>query len=282
MISDNSSQQGQQQRRVRFNHGEGLPSDLDVSLTPGTWGLDMAHTWIEHLTSFESTAHLWDEHLRDRFVWTHHSPVDEDEGAVREGAGDSDGKERRGLNVDEAPTSQTRLHHTRNTLIGSHGLTDLGSLWEQTVDQSSNDGACDFRRLGASSAPEESTNTGPNANDSKEDVGPHGKRRRNRRPGPSQKGPVGKKGREGGANDRVVLRGAGSLGNTPEDNAHCLLTVLAYLVTRPEVSYVDDLPQVFELNVEAAWITQSGEETAYSMWNEGIDGSTEVRDKGQG
>ncbi|CAM9613438.1 unnamed protein product, partial [Ectocarpus sp. 13 AM-2016] len=277
-ISDNDSQQGQQQRRVRFNHGEGLPSDLDVSLTPGTWGLDMAHTWVEHLISFESTAHLWGEHLRDRFVWTHNSPVDDDEGAVREGAEDSDGKERRGLNVDEAPTSQTRLHRTRNTLIGSHGLTDLGNLWEQTVDHSSKDGACDFRRLGALAAPEESSNAGSNTKDSKEGAGPHGatRRRRERRPGPSQKDPVGKKRTEGGANDRVVLRGAGSLGNTPEDNAHCLLTVLAYLVTRPEVSYVDDLPQVFELNVEAAWITQSGEETAYSMWNEGIDGSTEI------
>ncbi|CAB1099144.1 unnamed protein product [Ectocarpus sp. CCAP 1310/34] len=237
VISDNDGQQGQQQRRVRFNHGEGLPSDLDVSLTP-----------------------------------------DEDEGAVREGAGDSDGKERRGLNVDEAPTSQTRLHRAQNTLIGSHGLTDLGSLWEQTVDQSSKDGACDFRRLGASSAPEESSNAGSNTRDYKGHAGPHGttRRRRDRRPGPSQKDPVGKKRSGGGVNDRVVLRGADSLGNTPEDNAHCLLTVLAYLVTRPEVSYVDDLPQVFELNVEAAWITQSGEETAYSMWNEGIDGSTEI------
>ena len=74
----------------------------------------------------------------------------------------------------------------------------------------------------------------------------------------------------------------GSLGSSAEDDARCLLTVLAYLATRPEVAYLDELPPVFELNVEAAWITQSGEETTYSTWSQGIDGRTEVRGGGVG
>ena len=82
--------------------------------------------------------------------------------------------------------------------------------------------------------------------------------------------------RRGKIHDRVVIQGADSLGNTAEDNAHCLLTVLAYLATRPEVAYVDDFPEVIPFNVEAAWVTQSGKESTYSVWDQGIDGRTEA------
>lgn len=267
-------------RSVLFNHGEGLPSDLDVSLTPGTWGLDMVHTWTDHLTSFESTAHLWDEHLRERFLWTRRPALDGDEvTAATAGGGteDRNGEKRRDLADDGAH------RRTRNALVEAHGLDGLETLWDQAADHSSKDGACDFRRLRAASASEENTTDADTQEFGKRKLKPLDERRRgwDRRAGPSQKDPASaKKGESGGTHDRVVLRGAGSLGNTPQDNAHCLLTVMAYLVTRPEVAYVDDLPQVFELNVEAAWITQSGEETTYSIWDQGIDGRTEVRGNG--
>lgn len=260
---------------VRFNHGEGLPSDLDVSLTPGIWGVDMVHTWVEHLTSFETAAHLWDEHLRQRFFWTRRPTVDggeETAGHPRAGAGDNKGKKRRGLADDGArPSSIPSVRRARNALVETHGLEDIERLWEQTAEHSSADGGCDFGRLRASSASEDS-----NTEHTAKGLGGKPKRRPNGRSGSSQKGSASNKGSSGDNHDRVVLRGAGSLGITPQDNTHCLLTVLAYLATLPEVAYLDELPQVFELNVEAAWITQSGEETAYSIWNQGIDGRTEV------
>ena len=77
-------------------------------------------------------------------------------------------------------------------------------------------------------------------------------------------------------NGRIVLHGAGSPGERKEDNSNCLLTILAYLTTRPEVAYVDDVPRAIPFNIEAAWIAQSGRETTYPLWNHGIDGRTEV------
>lgn len=285
---------GARQRRraplgnIRFDHSEGLPSDLDVSLTPGVWGLDMVHTWTDHLTSFETAAHLWDEHLRQRFLWTRRpTAVDEGEATIDHpvgGAGDNRRKERRGLADDGAlPPSAPGVRRARNALVETHGLEDLERLWEQTAEHTSNeDGGCDFGRLRALSASED----GNTESNTKGFRGRHTPRRErggaNGRSGSSQRGSASTKGGSGDNNhDRVVLRGAGSLGITPQDNPHCLLTVLAYLVTRPEVAYLDELPQVFERNVEAAWITQSGEETTYSIWNEGIDGRSEVRDTGR-
>lgn len=282
---DNEQQQQQQSsstpRSVVFNHGEGVPSDLDVSLTPGTWDRDMANAWMEHLTSFESTAHLWEEHLRERFLWTRRSSEKDQEvvegSTVGEGTKGGEGGGRRSLR-DEALTSEGPLHRRRNALVEAHGLEGVESLWDQTAERSSRDGACDFQRLRASSAAEPSS---PETNPRRSAKGgpePHKTRPRRgegsaKRP---RKGSAADERTGGGTHDRVVIRGAGSLGTTPQDNAHCLLTVLAYLVTLPEVAYVDDLPQVFELNVEAAWITQSGEETTYSIWEQGIDGRTEV------
>lgn len=271
--------------KILFNHGEGLPSDLDVSLTPGTWGLDMEHTWTEHLTSFESTAHLWDEHLRERFLWTRRKAIlDADEVSVgsRVPEARNGDKKRRDLANDGASAASIPRKF-RNALVEAHGLDDLEQLWDQAVSHSSKNGACDFQRLRATSASQEETSTDPDLREPRENLKAHDDERRqrgwNERSGTSQKdhGSAKEGKKSGGTHDRVVLRGAGSLGNTPQDNAHCLLTVVAYLATRPEVSYVDDLPQVFELNVEAAWITQSGQETTYSIWDQGIDGRTEVR-----
>lgn len=242
-------------RNVRFNHGEGLPSGLDVSLTPGTWGIDLAETWTEHLASFGSTACLWDDHLRERFLWTR-SALHTKEGVVSSGdeKGQSQGKD------DE--DSRAR----RDTLVKTHGLTHVGSLWEQTVEHSSKDGACDFGRLRASS--EEAQNVVEEHNEGNLTL-----RHRRGGSGRSRKGGT----RSANVHDRVVIQGADSLGNTDKDNAHCLLTVLAYLATRPEVAYVDDFPEVIPFNVEAAWVTQSGKESTYSVWDQGIDGRTEVR-----
>ena len=244
-------------RNVRFNHGEGLPSGLDVSLTPGTWGIDLAETWTEHLASFGSTARLWNEHLRERFLWTR-SALHSKEGVTSSegGKGKSQGE-----NNDVTTAAQ------RDTLVETHGLMHVSSLWEQTVEHSSKEGACDFGRLRASS--EEAQGV----------VGRHSEgsnlpRHRTEGLGHSRKGGTT---RSGKVYDRVVIQGADSLGNTAMDNAHCLLTVLAYLTTRPEVAYVDDFPEVVPLNVEAAWVTQSGKESTYSVWDQGIDGRTEVR-----
>ncbi|CAM9221144.1 unnamed protein product [Hapterophycus canaliculatus] len=268
-------------RAVVFNHGEGLPSDLDVSLTPGTWGKDIADTWKKRLANFESTERLWDEHLRERFLWTRPSVVNEHEVVVgtmaKSGAGSGEGESRRSLR-DEALTSKGSVHRRRNALVEAHGLEGVESLWDQTTELSSKDGACDFQRLRASSASEHNSPNSDPRRSAKQGSGLRTRRQRRdggfgeRRP----EGPAADKENGGATHDRVVLRGAGSLGATPQDNAHCLLTVLAYLVTLPEVAYVDDLPQVYELNVEAAWITQSGEETTYSIWEQGIDGRTEI------
>lgn len=278
-------------RGVLFNHGEGLPSDLDISLTPGTWGLGIEHTWTDHLTSFESTAHLWDEHLRERFLWTRRQPLLDRDGATAIVAGVTEGrrngdKNRRELADDGAPSNAAARipRRSRNALVEAHGLEDLEKLWNQAADHSSEDGACDFGRLRATSASGEENNTDADIQESGEKLTPRDGESRRRgwggRSGTSKRDHAsaargGEKGGEG-KHDRVVLRGAGSLGNNPQDNAHCLLTVLAYLATRPEVAYVDDLPHVFELNVEAAWITQSGETATYSIWDQGIDGRTEV------
>lgn len=278
------TQQAPPPGNVLFNHGEGLPRDLDVSFTPGVWGLDMVHTWTEHLTSFETSAHLWDEYLRRRFLWTRLPTVDGGEATADHpggAAGDNERKKSRGL-ADHGVRSSgvSGIRRARNDLVETHGLEDLERLWEQTAEHGVKGGGCDFGRLLASAALENGNNDGSSNTDG---LGGKPKQRHERRRpngrsslSSSQKGSTRSKGGGGDSYNRVVLRGAGSLGVTPQDNAHCLLTVLAYLMTRPEVAYLDELPQVFELNVEAAWITQSGEETAYSIWNQGIDGRTEV------
>ena len=238
---------------IRFNHGEGLPTDLVISLTPGAWEPRLVRTWMQHLTSFVSTRSLWDEHLRELFLWTRSVP----ENFVANGAGRREGGLKVGHNISDEASSNN------SGLIAAHGLSGTASLWEQAAARSSEDEACDLGRLGAFL-------------DDRRDSAQRG------RQGPLRVG-VGRSGwkyvvpRDGEMRDRLVLPGAGLLGKTAGDNVHCLLTVLAYLATRPEVAYVDDIPQVTPFNLEAAWITQSGRETSYPMWDHGIDGRTEVR-----
>lgn len=244
-------------RHVCFNHGEGLPRDLDVSLTPGTWGVGAGDRWAQHLTSFESTARLWNEHLRERFLWTRKA-LDVDKATALGDAKDA-GRERNG---------GRRAANTRQQkFVGEHGLNHTASLWEQAAEGSSKDGACNFGRLRAVSESQH--------NVVEEQSESNARRQQPGKSGRLRKG--GAKEKTGEVHDRVVLRGAGLLGITAQDNAHCLLTVLAYLATRPEVAYVDDMPPVIPFNIEAAWITQSGQETTYSVWDQGIDGRTEVR-----
>ena len=239
---------------VRFNHGKDLPTDLVISLTPGAWEPRLVRTWRQHLTSFVSTRSLWDEHLRELFLWTRSAP----ENFVANGASRRQGGLRAGRNVSDEANSNN------STLIAAHGLSGTASLWEVVAARSSEDGACDLGRLAAF-----------RENDRRDSA-------QRGRQGPLRVG-VGRSGRkkvvprDGEMRDRLVLRGAGLLGKTAGDNVHCLLTVLAYLATRPEVAYVDDLPKVTPFNLEAAWITQSGRETSYPMWDHGLDGRTEVR-----
>ncbi|CAM9761633.1 unnamed protein product [Ascophyllum nodosum] len=37
---------------IRFNHGEDLPTDLLISLTPGAWEPRLVRMWRQHFTSF--------------------------------------------------------------------------------------------------------------------------------------------------------------------------------------------------------------------------------------
>ena len=123
----------------RFNHGEGLPTDLVISLTPGAWKPRLVRAWRQHLTSFVSTRSLWDEHLRELFLWTRSTP----EKFVANGAGRRQGGLSAGHNIsDEAKSNNSGL-------IAAHGLGGTTSLWEQEAVRSSEDGACDLGRLGA-------------------------------------------------------------------------------------------------------------------------------------
>lgn len=244
-------------RNFVFNHGEGLPSDLDISLTPGTWGFGAVDKWVQHLTSFDTTARLWDDHLRERLLWTRSALHDDEEARP--------GSERQGEKrpEDKGPT----IPVVRNKLITEHGLGRTAGLWEEAADRSSEGRTCEFGRLTTSLEDEQGAREGQQGRDSRE--------RRGRGKVRSREGATRES--NGEVHDRVVLRGAGSLGKTEDDNAHCLLTVLAYMMTLPEVAYIDDVPPVVPFNIEAAWITQSGQETKYPMWDQGIDGRTEVR-----
>lgn len=264
--ADAARQDGQQPSlphpQVRFIHSHRVPGDLDVSLTPGSWGLGTVRRWTQHLTSFGSTKRLWDKHLRERFMWTR-SASDVHRATVDGDAPEGNREERHGRRASDAGDSAT--------LSDAYGLTHAAKLWQQVASHSSEDGACDFSRLRTSSEDELHAEGTPNTTDGKPQR--HGRKRSSQQP----RGGGKRINMDGETHDRVVIRGAGSLGRTEQDNAHCLLTVLAYLTSRKEVAYVDDIPPVIPLNIEAAWITQSGQETKYPLWDQGIDGRTEVR-----
>lgn len=262
-------------RKIRFNHGEGLPGNLEITLTPGVWGFGMAEKWVKHMTSFGSTAKLWDQHLRQQLLWTRSDAVGEAVNASTTAA------PRRtnivAAHATIATTTTSGKSTFTNKMAAAHGLTEATDLWEQAAHHSSKGGACDFLRLHTQPVDEEqqqahasnqatvSTEGRAGAGGSTDDVQPRGSNSAKQR---------GR--RDDEAHDRVVLRGADALGNNEENNVHCLMTVMAYLATRAEVAYVDDLPRVVPLNIEAAWILQSGEETTYPVWEQNIDGHTEV------
>lgn len=250
---------------IRFNHGKGLPGDLEVTLTPGAWGIGMKNRWIEHLIRFGSAANLWEQHLRKAFLWTREREreieLDDSEETVTA---------RRGKGRGETTTNNP----PRNIMATKHGLEDSTNVWEQVIYHSSKHGACDFAQLHVQPADGQQRSIPSNKNRNGQQHG-----RGENRPESQLGGNASGRKRQGEeeAHDRVVLRGVDSLGKEKEDNTYCLMTVMAYLATRPEVAYVTDLPKVVPLNIEAAWILQSGQETTYPMWEQSIDGSTEVR-----
>lgn len=247
----------QLQRKIHFlGGGDRLPGDLEVTLTPGTWGIGIVREWLRHLASFDSIADLWGEHLRERFLWTR-SILDAQPEVLRTREG-SNGTRNEG--DDETTPSFP------NKMVREHGLHQTVGLWEHVVERSSREGVCRLERLALS------------AEDNQSGAWAHG--------GGSDEGSAFSPGRGdhsrrraeyGDAHDRVILRGAGSLGVQAQDSDHCLLTLIAYIVTRPEVSWVAELPSISPLNIEAAWITQSAKKTSYPIWEQGIDGRTEVR-----
>lgn len=245
------------QRNIRLIYSDGLPADLEVTLTPGIWGKGAAQRWIGHLDSFESADHLWNEHLRERFFWTR-----SDQGAPSM-AGRRAGRRAGGETTKGSATEPVAASSDENA--AEHGLKDTIHLWEHVIRRSSKQGVCDFGRLNASLWVKDDV---PPVSDS-------GKTLRNTSDWEGANGRTRQAGGDG--HDRVVLRGADSLGTADEHNDHCLLTTIAYLSTRPEVSRVADLPRVMPMNIEAAWITQSARESTYPVWGEGIDGRTEVR-----
>ncbi|CAM9140348.1 unnamed protein product, partial [Choristocarpus tenellus] len=203
---------------INFNHGEVLPDGLEVSLTPGAWSTEAAAKWSTHLKSFDSVRCLWDQHIRERFLWTHSK-------------------------------------HSR-TMDSKHSLSDVTQLWKYVAWSSSQEGTCDLGRLHVDVQNEDSTtSTGRNWG------------RRNGRHHETR-------GIEEGS--RAVLRGVGTLGETSADHSHCLMTLVAYLSTRAEVAYIDDLPPVRSANTEASWIIQSGSESTFPVWDEDIQGQTEI------
>lgn len=246
----------QLQRKIHFRGGDRLPADLEVTLTPGTWGIGIVREWLRHLASFDSISDLWGEHLRERFLWTR-SILDAQPEVLRTREG-SNGTRHEG-------DDETTLSFP-NKMVREHGLHQTVGLWEHVAESSSREGVCRLERLGVS------------AEDNQSGAWPHG--------GGSEEGSAFSPGRGdhgrrraeyGDAHDRVILRGAGSLGVQAQDSDHCLLTLIAYIVTRPEVSWVAELPSISPLNIEAAWITQSAKKTSYPIWEQGIDGRTEVR-----
>lgn len=230
-------------RKIRLAHGDGLPADLEVTLTPGTWGMSIARKWTRHLSSFESTAHLWDDHLRERLLWTRSDSLSE---------------------VFESSRGQKGDKLEINKMVVDHGLRDMAELWDHVARSSSKSGACDLGSLEVSN--DDQGAAGAASRIGRQSGNPPGqaKTHRRRRWGPD-------------THSRVVLRRVNALGTSPEDNDHCLLTLMAYLITRPEVARLEDLPPVVMMNIEAAWITQSAQETIYPIWEQGIDGRTEVR-----
>ena len=74
-------------------------------------------------------------------------------------------------------------------------------------------------------------------------------------------------------------------GSSLEKSSDCLLLLLAYLSTLPEVSYLENVHKVFAFNINAARITQSGNSSSvgYPFWNAGLNGtgqSVQVIDTG--
>lgn len=252
-------------REIRFSHG--VPDDLEVTLTPGSWGIGMTNKWVDHLTTFGSTAELWNRYLRHAFLWTRKNTE-----MAKDDYWETAEEKKKGERVE---ATMTGIPSRETTMAAKHGLHDPADLWDQVVNHSSKDGACNFARLHAQVAGDEEQQTQAPGNQHR-----HWRPRRRRSTPDTAKSRGSSTGsaRRGDveAHDRVVLRGAGSLGREEEQNAYCLMTVMAFLATRPEVAYVDDLPKVIPMNVEAAWILQSGQETTYPVWEQNIDGRTEV------
>ena len=84
-------------------------------------------TWRQHLTSFVSTRSLWDEHLRELFLWTRSAP----ENFIANGASRRQGGLRAGHNISDEASSNN------SGLIAAHGLSGTASLREQAASRSS-------------------------------------------------------------------------------------------------------------------------------------------------
>jgi hypothetical protein len=57
-----------------------------------------------------------------------------------------------------------------------------------------------------------------------------------------------------------------------------MLALLAYVITDPNVFYVEGFPVVATTNAFAAALTQSARQWFYPIWNAGINGTGQVGD----
>jgi len=68
-------------------------------------------------------------------------------------------------------------------------------------------------------------------------------------------------------------------GTTPQSldqGSSCLLALLAYLTTLPEVMYIEPYPVLKTFNWDAAGIGQSGDATSTPAWGVGLTGQGQV------
>lgn len=63
---------------------------------------------------------------------------------------------------------------------------------------------------------------------------------------------------------------------TDGERTACLMGLVSFLASRPEVARVSALPRAQLHNAIASRIVQSGSETRTPLWDRGIDGSGEV------
>lgn len=88
------------------------------------------------------------------------------------------------------------------------------------------------------------------------------------------RGPGGGGGAGGGAGQ--TMRGSDDDGNGETEKTACLMGLVSFLASRPEVARVSALPRAELANAVAGAIVQGASATSTPLWDRGVDGSGEV------